>query len=350
MKENKNFISYIIPVYNAQNYLRRCVESILNGIGSEEEIILVEDGSTDNSRAICEELSKEYNCIKTIHQTNSGEACARNAGMDMASGEWIVFVDSDDYLAVDYHEMLIRELKTSFDIVMYAFQKDDELGQHGNSNSGLENKIFEKSQIKIDLAGKCFCGKADFTGSGRFSCRSVWAKAFKREFILKNYIRFHDHVFIGPDCEFMFECYLKASRIRYVDTPFYYYFYNMSSITHRYKPDMVENTVISRSVMEPLLKQFSEYIPHYETYLLNMLILHIRDDFYHKASPLRGAERRNHISEVIDRGKYAESYKIAVQTKKIQFYPIEKRIVFWAAVNKKYGMLFVLYKLRYGKR
>ncbi len=103
----KPLLSVIVPVYNAEKYLRRCIESILNQTLSDLELILVDDGSPDNSGSICDEYAKKDDRVKVIHKENGGAASARNAGLDLAEGKYIGFCDSDDYVDCDMYETLI---------------------------------------------------------------------------------------------------------------------------------------------------------------------------------------------------------------------------------------------------
>ena len=101
-------ISVIVPVYNAEKYLNRCVNSILQQTFSDFEIILVDDGSEDQSRNICDEYAKKDKRIKVIHQQNRGQAAARNRGVSCATGEWVVFVDADDMIHQQMLECLYQ--------------------------------------------------------------------------------------------------------------------------------------------------------------------------------------------------------------------------------------------------
>ena len=102
-------ISVIIPVYNTENYLHRCIDSVLNSACDDFEIILVNDGSTDNSPAICEEYARRDGRIRVIHQENCGVSSARNKGLDHCRGEWIVFVDSDDFISRDFLGLIAQK-------------------------------------------------------------------------------------------------------------------------------------------------------------------------------------------------------------------------------------------------
>ena len=107
---NSDLISIIIPVYNVQDYLKECVDAIINQSYSNIEVILVNDGSTDNSPAICDEYSKKDSRIKVIHKKNEGPAMARNAALDIASGKYLNFIDSDDLIHKDMISILYNNL------------------------------------------------------------------------------------------------------------------------------------------------------------------------------------------------------------------------------------------------
>jgi len=103
---NTPFISFIVPVYNVEDYLHECVDSIIGQTCGDWELILIDDGSPDRCPQICDEYAAKDNRIKVIHQRNAGVAAARNAGLDAAQGEWIWFVDSDDWIVREAVEIL----------------------------------------------------------------------------------------------------------------------------------------------------------------------------------------------------------------------------------------------------
>ncbi len=117
-------ISIIVPVYNVEKYLRRCIDSILNQTFTDFELILVDDGSPDRCPAICDEYAADDNRIRVIHQVNAGQAAARNRALDIAKGEYISFVDSDDFIRNDYLEILYCNIKQfNADISVCCHQK-----------------------------------------------------------------------------------------------------------------------------------------------------------------------------------------------------------------------------------
>ena len=107
---DKAKISVIVPVYNTEKFLNNCIESILNQTHKNLEVIIIDDGSTDNSPAICDEYAKKDSRVKVIHKENGGVSSARNAGLDIASGEYIGFIDGDDVIEPDMYHFLLANL------------------------------------------------------------------------------------------------------------------------------------------------------------------------------------------------------------------------------------------------
>ena len=137
-------VSIIVPVYKVEKYLNRCVDSILAQTFTDFECILVDDGSPDGCPAICDEYAKKDNRIKVIHQENKGVSAARNAGLDMAKGEYILFVDSDDWIDESTVQSLLM-ISEDADIIMCGFSIEYEDGTTFQENSG--NKKLEGSDI-----------------------------------------------------------------------------------------------------------------------------------------------------------------------------------------------------------
>ena len=130
-----DLISVIVPVYNVEKYLDKCIQSIVDQTYTNLEIILVDDGSPDNSGAICDEWAEKDNRIKVIHKANGGLSDARNAGLDIATGEYIAFVDSDDYIELDFYDKLYNVIKaTNCDISICNLRKVYE-----NNNVSVNN-------------------------------------------------------------------------------------------------------------------------------------------------------------------------------------------------------------------
>ena len=166
---NQN-ISVIVPVYNVEKYLTQCVESILSQDHSNLEVILIDDGSTDRSGEICDQFAARDSRVQVIHQKNAGAAAAKNAGLRIASGTYLSFVDSDDYLEPNAYGGLVRTLlDTGADVVQGSFREI-------YRNRAEEQRVSEETLTAVQTRWKVPFGRS--TGTGKFPklCRTVFWK------------------------------------------------------------------------------------------------------------------------------------------------------------------------------
>jgi glycosyltransferase involved in cell wall biosynthesis len=210
-------VSIIVPVYNVEKYLRQCVDSIVNQSLKEIEIICINDGSTDNSLQILEGYAQRDKRIKIINKRNEGLSAARNTGMEYATGEYIGFVDSDDFINEKMYENLYKNAKSNkSDIVMcpaYVFD---------NNNPELNHK---KPYFSLEFLDKKFDNKVfDHTNAKNLIFKvnvTCWNKIYKSQFLNEIGAKFHKIYF--EDNIFFFETYLKAKRISLIRDFLYYY-------------------------------------------------------------------------------------------------------------------------------
>lgn len=201
-------LSIIIPIYNAENSLARCLDSILNQGFRDYELLLVNDGSTDSSLSICWQYSKNDLRIRIIDKPNGGVSSARNCGLKEVQGDWVLFVDSDDFLIQDSLEKIFNELK-NVDLAIGSIQYSDNLqiDQLDINDFLYEDKIANVLASKIShplLSGP-------------------WAKLFRREIIEREVIRFDESLFFGEDAVFVKEYLLHINTIQVSDVVLYYY-------------------------------------------------------------------------------------------------------------------------------
>ena len=219
LKEQKDLISVIIPVYNVENYLPRCLESVTNQTYQNVEIILIDDGSPDNSPQICDDWAKKDKRIKVIHKQNVGVSSARNIGLDTAKGKFIIFVDSDDFLSLNYVESLLKKQKqTGADLVMCGYSRFVE-------EDKLEPKI-EKSLVEFTEKPNLYYMYADL-----INC-AIFRTLFSSE-IIKN-LRFNENLAIGEDLMFFTMLFTNNQHIKIglVDEFLYNYRLTASSAIH----------------------------------------------------------------------------------------------------------------------
>lgn len=213
-------VSVIIPVYNVERYLRRCVDSVLNQTYKNLEIILVDDGSPDGSPAICDEYAQIDSRVKVIHKENGGLSSARNAGMAVATGEYIGFVDSDDWIDPVMYQVcydLIEQNKADMSKVERCI------------STGEDDKTTSKETPNIDI----YTGKEILqyymTSSTTTGSYAVWRSLYRAD-ILKG-LTFREGK-INEDIDFNYKAYSRCQKIAVTSQKLYYYFQNIDSISN----------------------------------------------------------------------------------------------------------------------
>lgn len=210
-------ISVIIPVYNVEKYLHKCVDSVLAQTYQNLEIILVDDGSTDSSGKICDEYAQKENRINVIHKKNGGLSSARNAGIDIAKGEFLAFIDSDDWVDAQFIEILYETLcKYHTQIACVGYYEVDQRGSRAILPLSTQQQTLVSHEQAIEMG---------FSSLGFFACNKLFAKTLFQE------IRFpFGQLF--EDLSTTSKLFLKADRIAISNKPLYYYNrLNMGSIT-----------------------------------------------------------------------------------------------------------------------
>lgn len=238
-------ISIIVPVYNVQKYLRDCLDSLLNQTFKEYEIILIDDGSTDISGEICDEYAKNNDKIKVIHKENGGLSSARNAGIEIAKGNFLGFVDSDDWIDKDMYKELYFNIKnTTFDIIACNFYIMDAEGNFEPYTKNAMNQAFNR-----ELALKELISNNTLTFS---SCN----KLYKRE--LFEDLRYEEGIIL-EDMDLSYQIFNKANNIFYLNKPLYFYRYNSSSILRNsFSLKRIDEYFVRKKMYEFYLKVYPE--------------------------------------------------------------------------------------------
>lgn len=229
-------ITIIVPVFNAKKYLSRCLDSIIAQTFADWECILVDDGSSDGSGYICDEYASLDSRFRVIHKANEGVSCARNAGLKIANGDFIGFVDSDDYISPVMYESLYKGVsKHNVDVVFcnYYIVGSD---KHIKANSFVDCDVIIEGEKKINYINCCQTNKLLWF---------VWKGLYRKSILLNANITFVEEDVI-EDSLFNLEYLLNCSNFIYLSSALYYYFLSEDSITRiNYKEsylNTLENT------------------------------------------------------------------------------------------------------------
>ena len=240
------FLSIIIPAYNVQDYIEKCILSCLNQDLSPSlyEILIINDGSQDNTLSIAEELSKRYNNVRIISQKNQGLSSARNTGLKHATGEFVWFVDSDDYISSNIlkklHKILAAE---NLDILWLQWQRVDEQGnifpKEKNWIQAQDPNVTDGPYFLCHILGMCFY---------------AWAFVFKRSFLEEHDFLFKEGVYY-EDLEAIPFFIEKAQKIKYEPLIAYNYLQRKGSILHSINPKLINSLLFIISQYEKKILQ-----------------------------------------------------------------------------------------------
>lgn len=204
----KPLISVIVPVYNAQRYVRACLNSLIGQTYQNLEILLINDGSTDESGEILEEYAKKDARIRCIHQSNGGVSAARNRGLDEATGEWISFIDSDDWLEPNTYETVMELADThSVDAVSFGYSVD------------VPMQDPKPRRLSARHYGKL--GNAELMWSIYHGAVFCWDTVYRRELIKD--VRYRTDIYRGEDTIYKIEALKNVKSLYSIDTPYYHY-------------------------------------------------------------------------------------------------------------------------------
>lgn len=241
----KELISIIVPVYNVEKYLNKCLDSLVNQTYKNIEIIVVDDGSTDSSGKIADDYSNKYENVKVIHTVNCGLSAARNIGLDNASGEFIAFVDSDDWVDSNTFEAVYQMISSNnYDLSAFAMllEYDTETEQHiSEHDANISN---QKELFRLILDTDYVCG---------FACN----KLFKASLI--GDLRFDESLLSCEDIVFCSKYAMNCKNAIYTTAQFYHYRQRNDSMTGEYKYSVRKLSVLT--AYENIMPIYKEYAP-----------------------------------------------------------------------------------------
>lgn len=335
--EVTDLVSVIIPIYNGERFLEKAVNSVLNQTYKNIEVILVNDGSIDNSRAICDLFAKKDGKIKVIHQENAGVSIARNNAMDIARGEFIQFVDCDDYIEKDMVKTLIKEINKNNDIVLCGFNRiyKDKNNRVKKVNSSSYNEPNLTKIEFIESFGIYFKG---------FFINYISNKLYRRKIIKENNLSFNNKIERVEDLVFNLDYLDCCNKISIIEGFFYNYVnYNEDSITSGFNKNLYSSQQIMYNyVRRFLIKNDSYYGKNKEIVEIKYTdsIIGTIDNLFHINSTYSPKEIKLEINNIV---------KNNIVIKNISYFNkvgLQKRIVGKMVENKNINLIFYYFKIK----
>ncbi|EME5381313.1 glycosyltransferase family 2 protein [Enterococcus faecium] len=266
-------VSVIVPVYKVEQFLMRCYNSIDKQTYSNLEIILVDDGSPDNCGKMCDEIAEKDCRVKVIHKINEGLGIARNTGLDAATGEYVVFIDSDDFVSETFVEKMYRAIsQEGADTCTCGIIKYYTPEYQIVNRLCTDSMIYTGDSIKNDLM-LSMIGSAPEKGAVSTTPMSVWHQMYSMKIIKDNNIRFHsEREFISEDIIFQIDYFSKAECVvKISETLYYYYCSQVGSLSTKYRKNRYDEEV---KLAKELYRKLHEVLPveKYEVVLQGMFL------------------------------------------------------------------------------
>lgn len=337
-------ISIIVPVYNVEeSFFRKCIDSLINQTVADIEIILINDGSTNNSPQLCDQYAKKDSRIKVFHQENQGVSVARNKGISEATGEWITFVDPDDWVELDMCEKLINNLKDgNYDILVFSYFEVYE---------NRINKILWGKQKSYDLAqneyeilqNNILSYNKNFMPS---YFGAVWGNLYRRKFIIDNGISFIPGLTKAQDAVFNLYALEYAKKIKYLNEAMYYYRHNESSVCYKYNPNIDEPLIRLLNSIKEFIdvsgKNTSEvFISAYYQKVLVTLIENLKLNYFHQNNKIKNSVNKQNLNNLILKYPYYSMLN-NIDFKTLSY---KKKLIIYLIKSKQFYLLKLLFKV-----
>lgn len=328
------YFSIILPVYNVERYLQRCVRSVLEQSFQDYEIILVDDGSSDSSGLLCDEIAGTNPNIRVIHKENGGLASARNAGLEEAAGQYIWFVDSDDFIEPQGLQVLYEaSCKTAPDMVKFNYFRVT--GEKSPVISNAPVGAYDGVGVENILL------KAAFFSAGRYVL-SACTHIYKRELLKKSGIRFLSERLVGSeDYLFNLEIMAQAQGICVIGDILYNYEQRAGSLTQQYKKDLSQRyEKLYEMLLQRLPEKYGKRVSSF--YLWHLLRGTCIPNAYYDAREYRMAQRREAVKGILKTPKVKKAYRECDKSG----FAGKKRIMLWAVGHGKEPIFYWLYVIK----
>lgn len=338
-------VSIVVPVYNVENYLKRCVDSIRAQTEKQLEIILVDDGSTDSSGRMCDEFAKQDSRIRVLHKKNGGLTSAWIAGVREALGEYIGFVDSDDWIDSDMYEVMYKKaVEFEADMVLCGLVKEFEnpACQNRNLTDELSKEFYGEKEIKEEIYPV-------FLNNGSFDSRAIPAsramKLYRKSLLLENIAYCNDEVSIGEDLVITLAVFLDCKKIYAVHDFYpYHYWINEKSMTGRHDPDYLNRLLTLKKQLDEinLKKQVYDFSKQILNDFLFLVMMCLKEEIHkNKTDSVLGViQNVRHICE----NKEVQSALRGYHMPKLM---LSGRLFVWLMKHRLYALCYLAVKIAF---
>lgn len=342
---NEPTVSVIVPVYNVEMYLERCLYSIVNQTYGNLEIILVDDGSKDRSGKMCDLWKKKDSRIRVIHKENEGLGYARNSGIEIATGEYVAYVDSDDYVELNAFQKVVERMNmTDADICYYGCVRVNSKLKHINYGVLPKKLYYDKSETMTYI--KDILGPAPDTTDVLFGGVSAWSGVVKKQLLDEYNIRFpSERECLCEDIFYNIQVCMHANAIVIEPSRLYCYCYNGNdSLTTSYRNDRFEAALRMYNELNRLMvfcKNDIEIVHRLYRSLMKNLIVCIKQEVFYKKEI--GYKK---MYERIQKVCCDEIVQGILNDYPINRMPVKQRLLFNAIKSKHYISIFILTEIR----
>lgn len=317
-------VSIIIPVYNVERYIKRCIDSVLAQTMKDFELILVDDGSLDKCGQICDEYAKCDSRINVVHKENEGVSAARNTGLDLAKGKYVVFLDSDDEVKKNYIETLLQA-EEDIDLVVCGIEK-----RNKERKTIANTKVFSRT-VEVITVQEIIKMDQERTLS------YVVAKRFKNEVLQNKKIRFHSDLSLGEDTLFVADYLYHCERIRFFENELYIYYKYGSGTLSSVDENYVEKLEKANRLIDASLEKRWEITDNLEWKKRMWSVYHYTIFYILKKSEIKGWKKIERLQNILRR-KSIEEY-----LQNIDFYMADESKIVRRVIASRNAYLIALF-------
>lgn len=334
-------ISVIVPVYNVEDLLPRCIDSILAQTKKNIEIILVDDGAKDSSGSICDEYAKKDPRIQVVHKSNGGLTSAWKAGAMVATGSYLGFVDSDDWIDADmYERMWESAVKHDSDVVVcgLVFDYEDSSIPKRNEISGFEKEYYGRNELEALFP--------TLINDGRFFGRMLQparvTKLYRKELVKNNMSLCKEEVSVGEDMQLTLPALIDAKSMSVVKDFYpYHYWFNQKSMTGKYDPRYLDKIKIMANRMKEISREKGafDFVPQITNDFLGLVVIGLKNGV------IRNTEGKKAAIELIKRYCKDEMVEEALRTHTMDKLPITIKAFLMLMKMKQHQICYWICKL-----